>query len=121
MIDYIALFIGHGLIAIALLRLVMRDRLDVDPLLGSFAKGEPDRRKGRGRIGREGEQPDGGEPDPDPAAGPQPRRSARRTRSRQSRAQVARRSQKTRAQAADAEHSRRLNRSHRPHAQVAKR
>ena len=33
MIDYFALALGHGLIAIALLRLVLRDDCDVDPLL----------------------------------------------------------------------------------------
>lgn len=33
MIDYFALAIGHGLLAIALLRLVMRDGLDSDPLI----------------------------------------------------------------------------------------
>ncbi|TAD82696.1 MAG: hypothetical protein EAY70_03140 [Sphingomonadales bacterium] len=33
MIDYLALSIGHGLLAIALLRLVMRDSLDTDPLI----------------------------------------------------------------------------------------
>ena len=36
MIDYISLAIGHGLIAIALLRLVMRADLDVDPTIQSF-------------------------------------------------------------------------------------
>lgn len=52
MIDYIALFIGHGLIAIALLRLVMRDGLDVDPLLGTFRENERERRKARSNAGR---------------------------------------------------------------------
>ena len=33
MIDYFALALGHGLMAIALLRLVLRDDLDGDPLL----------------------------------------------------------------------------------------
>ena len=33
MIDYFALALGHGLIAIALLRLVLRDGLDADPLI----------------------------------------------------------------------------------------
>ena len=31
MIDYLSLAIGHGLLALALLRLVMRDELDRDP------------------------------------------------------------------------------------------
>jgi hypothetical protein len=36
MIDYFALALGHGLMAIALLRLVLRDDLDADPLLGQL-------------------------------------------------------------------------------------
>lgn len=36
MIDYFSLALGHGLLAIALLRLVMRDQLDVDPHVKSF-------------------------------------------------------------------------------------
>lgn len=36
MIDYFALALGHGLMALAILRLVMRDNLDSDPLLGSL-------------------------------------------------------------------------------------
>ncbi len=31
MIDYFSLALGHGLLAVALLRLVMREDLDVDP------------------------------------------------------------------------------------------
>ena len=37
MIDYISLTLGHALLAIALLRLVMRDELDVDPELEAHA------------------------------------------------------------------------------------
>lgn len=33
MIDYFALALGHGLIAVALLRLVLREGLDTDPLI----------------------------------------------------------------------------------------
>lgn len=36
MIDYFALALGHGLMAIALLHLVMREGLDVDPLIGGL-------------------------------------------------------------------------------------
>ncbi len=36
MIDYFALALGHGLMAIALLRLVWRDGLDIDPLIGGI-------------------------------------------------------------------------------------
>lgn len=39
MIDYLALALGHGLLVIAMLRLVLRDGLDVDPLL-EHIKGE---------------------------------------------------------------------------------
>ena len=52
MIDYIALSIGHFLLAIALLRLVMRDGLDVDPLLARFKANEEERRKARKAAGR---------------------------------------------------------------------
>ena len=52
MIDYIALFIGHGLLGIAVLRLVMRDGLDVDPLLDSFRQKDRERRKERSNAGR---------------------------------------------------------------------
>ena len=38
MIDYISLALGHALLAIALLRLVMRDGLDVDPELEAHAE-----------------------------------------------------------------------------------
>ncbi len=47
MIDYIALSIGHGVLAIALLRLVMRDGLDVDPLLDGLRQAALERRKAR--------------------------------------------------------------------------
>ena len=44
MIDYLSLIIGHALLAIAFLRLVMRDDLDVDPELQSYAdKAEAER------------------------------------------------------------------------------
>jgi hypothetical protein len=33
MIDYFALALGHGLMAIALLRLVLREDCDADPLI----------------------------------------------------------------------------------------
>lgn len=38
MIDYISLALGHALLAFALLRLVMRDDLDVDPDLEAHAE-----------------------------------------------------------------------------------
>ena len=36
MIDYISLAIGHGLLAFALFKLVMREDLDVDPAIQSL-------------------------------------------------------------------------------------
>ncbi len=44
MIDYLSLALGHGLLAIALLRLVMREELDVDPRIEEYTeKTEADR------------------------------------------------------------------------------
>ena len=63
MIDYIALIIGHALLGIAILRLVMRKGLDVDPLLDSFKQAERDRRKARSdavRAARREARQDGG-------------------------------------------------------------
>lgn len=45
MIDYFALALGHGLLAIALLRLVWRDDLDVDPLLDELKSADREQRK----------------------------------------------------------------------------
>ncbi len=52
MIDYIALSIGHGILAIAFLRMFLRDGLDVDPLLERLRQAEDERRKSRSRTGR---------------------------------------------------------------------
>ncbi|BDI59963.1 hypothetical protein [Qipengyuania nanhaisediminis] len=38
MIDYLSLSIGHALLAFALIRLVMRDDLDSDPVIGASEK-----------------------------------------------------------------------------------
>jgi len=38
MIDYFALALGHGLLALAVLRLVQREELDVDPVIESANK-----------------------------------------------------------------------------------
>lgn len=52
MIDYLALAIGHGLLAIALLRLVLRPGLDEDPLIAAIREeGESDR-KAKSSAGR---------------------------------------------------------------------
>ncbi len=52
MIDYFALALGHGLIAIALLRLVLREGLDADPLIGSITSEAADNRKASSVAGR---------------------------------------------------------------------
>lgn len=45
MIDYFALALGHGLLAVALFRLVRRDELDVDPSLESLSRGKSPRER----------------------------------------------------------------------------
>jgi hypothetical protein len=45
MIDTLALALGHGLMAIAMLRLVSRAGLDEDPLLGELAAEASSKRK----------------------------------------------------------------------------
>ncbi len=52
MIDYISLALGHGLLAIALLRLVMRDALDIDPKLQSYKDAEAAEREAARTSGR---------------------------------------------------------------------
>jgi hypothetical protein len=52
MIDYFALALGHGLIAVALLRLVLRDGLDADPLITGLAAEIADNRRRTGSTGR---------------------------------------------------------------------
>jgi len=53
MIDHIALAIGHGLLAIALLRLFVREDLNVDPLLDGFKAASLARRRARREARRE--------------------------------------------------------------------
>lgn len=52
MIDYFALALGHGLMAIALLRLVLRADLDADPLIGQLKKDTADNRMAASPAGR---------------------------------------------------------------------
>jgi hypothetical protein len=52
MIDHIALAIGHGLLAVALLRLVLRAGLDDDPLIGSIEAAADEARKRKSSAGR---------------------------------------------------------------------
>ena len=52
MIDYISLTLGHALLAIALLRLVMREDLDVDPELERHAQKLRDEREAATVAGR---------------------------------------------------------------------
>ena len=52
MIDYFALALGHGLLAIALLRLVMRAGLDTDPLIEEIEAETTSNRKATSVAGR---------------------------------------------------------------------
>ncbi len=52
MIDTLALALGHGLMVIAMLRLVMRAGLDEDPLLGELAAEATSNRKAASASGR---------------------------------------------------------------------
>lgn len=52
MIDTFALALGHGLLAIAMLRLVMRAGLDEDPLIGSIEAEAASNRKAASVSGR---------------------------------------------------------------------
>ncbi len=52
MIDTFALALGHGLLAIAMLRLVTRKGLDEDPLLGEIAAETSSHRKASSASGR---------------------------------------------------------------------
>jgi hypothetical protein len=52
MIDYFALALGHGLMAIALLRLVLRKGLDEDPLIGKLGEKASAKRKAASASGR---------------------------------------------------------------------
>lgn len=52
MIDYFALALGHGLLAIALLRLVLRDGLDADPLIEQITAETANNRKATSIAGR---------------------------------------------------------------------
>jgi hypothetical protein len=61
MIDYFALALGHGLLALALLRLALRGDVDSDPLMTSLAAQVAERRKAaqrgaRGKAGANGDQ-----------------------------------------------------------------
>lgn len=52
MIDTFALALGHGLLAFAMLRLVMRAGLDEDPLIGSLTAETKSNRKQASTAGR---------------------------------------------------------------------
>jgi hypothetical protein len=52
MIDYIALSIGHGLLAYAFWCLFMRERVDVDPLLDEIQSTERANRKANSAAAR---------------------------------------------------------------------
>lgn len=67
MIDYFSLALGHGLLAIALLRLVMRDELDVDPHIQSFVDALRARRDAASVAGRNARRRQSSQADPDNA------------------------------------------------------
>lgn len=52
MIDHFALALGHGLLAIAMLRLVMRAGLDADPLIDALKTEAEDKRRTSRAAGR---------------------------------------------------------------------
>ena len=52
MIDTFALALGHGLLAVALMRLVLREGLDVDPLLEEIESETAGNRKAASASGR---------------------------------------------------------------------
>lgn len=52
MIDQFALALGHGLLAIAMLRLMMRAGLDADPLIGEIKAKADSNRKAVSSAGR---------------------------------------------------------------------
>ena len=52
MIDYLALALGHGLLAIAFLRLMMSDGLDEDPLIGGLKSETEGNRRDASGTGR---------------------------------------------------------------------
>jgi hypothetical protein len=52
MIDTLALALGHGLMAIAMLRLMMRAGLDDDPLIGAMTAEADSNRKSASASGR---------------------------------------------------------------------
>ncbi len=52
MIDYFSLVLGHGLLAFALFKLVMRDELDVDPELHTLKEEAEAAREAASAAGR---------------------------------------------------------------------
>ena len=52
MIDYIALTIGHGLLAYAIWHLCMRDGVDADPLIEEFKSADKANREASSAAGR---------------------------------------------------------------------
>jgi 4'-phosphopantetheinyl transferase EntD len=66
MIDQLALALGHGLLAVALLRLALREDVDVDPLVEELKEeaaekrraASPAGRKAARRAARDGKGPD---------------------------------------------------------------
>lgn len=65
MIDYIALSIGHGLIAVALLRLFMRKDVDFDPLIEGMRDEMRQNRMAASTAGRNAKRRAETDPEPD--------------------------------------------------------
>lgn len=64
MIDTFALALGHGLLAVAMLRLVMRAGLDEDPLIASIEAETQSNRKAASTSGRNAARRERGEAQP---------------------------------------------------------
>lgn len=70
MIDYFALALGHGLMAIALLRLVLREDCDSDPLIEGLKADIAENRMATSTAGRNAARrarAQGAQPDKDPS------------------------------------------------------
>jgi hypothetical protein len=52
MIDHFAYILGHGLLAFAMMRLVMREALDRDPLIDQLAAEAEEHRRAKSVAGR---------------------------------------------------------------------
>lgn len=70
MIDYISLAIGHGLLALALLRLVMREDIDHDPAIDALKREADSAREAGSVAGRNARRREGRRDEARSMAGP---------------------------------------------------